>query len=221
MPVKRRDLLKAGLLGAGAAVVGTPATAQTGGQVTALSYTAFRHYDSSRPYVEDLSNAIYINPGDPIPGGWQPEGQPPVVYNTPGSITDPRQARFARAFAQRPTAVGEMVTVDIWAYVVGGPCNFSWTDHEHKHTHPNPPNQARADIIWWRDPQFPGQADFFARLNPPSTAGRWIRFSQWQQRSSGAVLGGRPVTVMDTHTGPQERDTGLSAVNCSVGWLQA
>ena len=216
--MKRRELLKAAILG--------PATLSVAqvtypGRVTALSYTAFRHYDSSRPYVEDLSEAVYIHPGDPIPGGWQPEGQPPVLYNaTPP--TNIRAARFARAFAQRPTTQVEMVTVDIWAYVVGGPCTFSWTDHEHKHTHPNPPKHVRADIVWWRDPQFPGQADFQAVLQPASVAGTWVRFSQWQQRSSGDIADGmRPVTVMDTHSGEQERDTGLSAVNCSVGWAQA
>lgn len=42
--------------------------------VTALCYASFRHYDSSRPYVEDFSQAVYIQPGDAIPGGWQSGG---------------------------------------------------------------------------------------------------------------------------------------------------
>ena len=133
--------------------------------------------------------------------------------------------RFARAFAQRATRIGEMATADVWAYVVGGPCPFVWTDHEHKHSHVNT-GLIRADIVWWRDPQFTGQADVRpVRLVPSNPAGQWIRTHSWQQRSSGSLNlpSGltRPVTVMDVHNGEQERETGLSAVNCSVGWLQA
>jgi hypothetical protein len=97
-----------------------------------------------------------------------------------------------------------MATADLWVHTTGRVCRFEYQVHEHKDRHPNT-GEIRRDFLTWKTQTVP--TPVFVTI---PNAG-WSRFLVWQQRSNAS-------TVMDVHTGEQNRITGMHAINAEVSW---
>ena len=72
--------------------------AQTACTVDALAFRNVRHYDSGENLLDgNMAGAVYIQPGDPVPGGMNPEDLPPVLIanGTPRPLRRPHGGRPA------------------------------------------------------------------------------------------------------------------------------
>ncbi len=176
-------------------------------RVDALAFRNVRQYDKAENLLDgNMAGVIYIQPGDPVPGGMDPEGKPPVLIanGTPRPFV-------VRMEADRPLVEREMLTADTWAHTTCPVENFGYQTHEHKAIDPNT-GHVRFDIVWWKSPQFAGQPDAIFNL----TRKGWVRFDLFQQRTGGIT----PKTIVDVHTGAQDRATGLHEVNAAIFWFE-
>jgi hypothetical protein len=172
-----------------------PVTAQTTctdtGAPDALGMRNFRRYDDSFNLAP--SQATFIQPGQAVPNA-------PNVYYPGGT-----RPFIARAAATVRIPINQNVTADLWVHTTGRVCNFEYQIHEHVDRHPNT-GEIRRDFYKWKVQTVPTT---IKRLIP--SVG-WHRFDLWQQRSNGS-------TIMDVHTGPQNRITGMHTVNAEVSWV--
>lgn len=162
--------------------------------IDALAMRNYRLYDNSQSLIPDLSTAVYILPGDPVP-----DDEPLVLINN--STARPF---IVRAAAQLDVARNQNVTADLWVHTIDIVEMFLAEIHEHVDRHPNT-GEIRRDFYKWKYQFVPG---ITRRISAPG----WHRFDLWQQRSNGS-------TIMDVHTGGGSRETGLHRVNAEVSWV--